>query len=62
MVRLHIQFRSEGLPFDFDAGEFACREDASAVASMIERETEEAAAGGEDVEFCGAEIVEMASC
>ena len=61
MVRLLIDFRSEGISFAWDAGVFA-RKDAAGVAAMIRRETEAAALDGDDVEFIGHRTEELAPC
>lgn len=62
MVRLVIEFQTDGVSFDFDAGAFASRQDALEVADMIERETETAALDGEDVTYLRHRIEEVSKC
>lgn len=59
MVQLIIEFSSDGVAFDWDAGVFP-RQDAPQVAAMVRAETEAAVLEGEDVEFIGFRIGEVA--
>jgi hypothetical protein len=56
MVYLTIELVTEGLPLNFEVGEFATRVDALRVAAMIERE---ANAADEDVTYCGCRIEDI---